>query len=82
MLATGVILLAFTVVTTLALRSAPALAVTAIGMASAPVTLALQVLGGPGLRVSAGIVGSLALLVAGAAVFYLSGTRRARRAPA
>ncbi len=72
---TGLILVAFTVATTYALRYAPALAVTAIGMASAPVTLALQVASGPAPHVTAAAAGSMVLVVAGAALFLA--TRRA-----
>jgi drug/metabolite transporter (DMT)-like permease len=76
-LGTGVILLAFTVATTYALRHAPALAVTAIGMASPPVTLALQLAAGVAPRTAAGTISSMVLVVAGAAVFMLGARARA-----
>ncbi len=75
-LVTGLILLAFTVATTYALCSAPALAVTAIGMASPPITLALQLAGGPTPHVAATTAWSMMLVVAGAAAF-LAGRRPA-----
>lgn len=68
---TGLILVAFTVSTTLALRYAPALAVTAIGMASPPITLALQLAAGAAPRLQAGSALSLLLVVAGACAFLL-----------
>ena len=73
-LGTGLILVAFTVVTTYALRHAPSLAVTSIGMASAPITLALQLAAGPAPRLTAAAAWSMVLVVAGAAAF-LAGSR-------
>lgn len=75
-LGTGLILLAFTVATTYALRLAPALTVTAIGMASAPITLALQLAGGGGPSLNGGAASSLVMIVAGAALFMLARRRR------
>jgi hypothetical protein len=69
---TGLILLAFTVTTTFALRAAPAIAVTAIGMASPPVTFALQLAAGQGPRLTAAAAWSMVLVVAGAAAFLVS----------
>lgn len=80
---TGLILLAFTAVTTYALRYAPALAVTAIGLASAPITLALQLTGSAPPHATAGVAWSMVLIVAGAAVFLVSRRVSARHtAPA
>ncbi len=73
---TGLILVAFTAATTFALRHAPALAVTSIGMASPPVTIALQAMAGQAPRLSPGAASSALLLAAGAGLFLL-----ARRAP-
>lgn len=76
---TGLILLAFTIATTYALRSAPAVSVAAIGMASPPITLALQLAAGSTVHFAAGAAWSMALVVAGASVFLAS--RRQRPAP-
>ena len=73
---TGLILLAFTVATTYALRHAPAVSVSAIGMASPPITLALQLAAGSTVHVAAGAALSMALVVAGACLFLA-----ARRPP-
>lgn len=71
-LGTGLILVGFTVATTYALRYAPALAVTAIGMASPAVTIALQLAAGPAPHVTAGAAGSLTLVAAGAVAFLVA----------
>ncbi len=76
---TGLILLAFTVTTTFALRAAPAIAVTAIGMASPPVTFALQLAAGQGPRLTAAAAWSMVLVVAGAAAFLVGRRMRASR---
>ena len=73
---TGLILLAFTAATTYALRFAPALAVAAIGMASPPITLALQLTSGAP-QITTGAAAGMVLVVLGAAMFLV-----ARRAPA
>ncbi len=72
MLATGLILVAFTVTTTLALKWAPAVAVASIGMASPPITIGLQVAAGSALHLSPAALPSAALLVMGAVAFYLA----------
>ena len=80
---TGIILLAFTAATTYALRHAAALTVTAIGMASAPITLALQLAAGGALHLAGWAAVDVVLLVAGAAVFILcAGRSGLERAPA
>ena len=68
-LGTGLVLVGFTVATTYALRYAPALAVTAIGMAAPLVTIALQLAAGPTPHVTAAAAGSLTLVAAGAIAF-------------
>lgn len=75
-LGTGLFLLAFTLATTYALRLAPALTVTAIGMASAPITLALQLGAGAAPVVTGGAASSLVMIAAGAALFVLGRQRR------
>lgn len=75
---TGLILLSFTIATTYALRSAPAVSVTAIGMASPPITLALQLAAGSNVHFAAGAAWSMVLVVAGAALFLAA--RRPRPA--
>lgn len=71
-LGTGFILLGFTTATTLALQRAPALSVTAIGMAAPLVTLLLQLAAGAVAAPAPGTLTSLALLVAGAAAFWVA----------
>ncbi len=71
-LATGLILVAFTVTTTLALKWAPAIAVTSIGMASPPITIALQLASGSPLHLTQVGLLSGGLLVLGAAAFCLA----------
>lgn len=73
---TGLILVAFTATTTGALRWAPALAVTSIGMAAPLITTALQVAAGAPVRLQPADVGTLALTAAGALLFLAGGTRR------
>ncbi len=76
---TGLILLAFTVATTYALCHAPAVSVAAIGMASPPITLALQLAAGSTVHFAAGAAWSTVLVVAGASLFLAAG--RPRPAP-
>jgi drug/metabolite transporter (DMT)-like permease len=78
-LATGLVLLAFTAATTYALRYAPALAVTAIGMSSPLITLGLQLAAGGSPHLSVSALWSMVLIVGGAAVFL--GARRIEPAP-
>jgi hypothetical protein len=73
---TGLILLAFTVTTTYALRYAPAISVTAIGMASPPITLALQLAAGSAIHFAGGLAWSMVLVVAGALLFMVSRRHR------
>ena len=75
-LGTGLILVAFTVATTYALRFAPALTVTAIGMASAPITLGLQAGAGTAPRLDADAAWGIVMLVAGAVLFVVAARRR------
>jgi hypothetical protein len=75
-LGTGLILLAFTVATTYALRYAPALTVAAIGMASAPITFAMQIGAGSAPSLNAAAVCGIVMLVTGAALFMLAVRRR------
>lgn len=72
----GLILVAFTVATVYALRHAPALSVTAIGMASVPITLALQLAAAPASHVTPGTLGSVVLVSCGASMFLLAGHRQ------
>lgn len=75
-LGTGLILVAFTVATTYSLRFAPALTVTAIGMASAPITLGLQAGAGTAPRLDAAAAWGIVMLVAGAVLFVVAARRR------
>lgn len=74
-LGTGVILVGFTAATTYALQRAPALAVTAIGMAAPLITLLLQPRALPVPRVAGSTAMSLTLLLAGALMFWFARPR-------
>jgi hypothetical protein len=78
----GLILLAFTATTLVAIKHAQVTSVIAIGMAAPAITLLLQEAAGRVVRVAPADVAGLVLTLLAVAVVIVAGTRMEGRAPA